>query len=142
MSDLLLIVTVAGERVALPPPVESVVELDTLIGSARGAACCRPLGSPQSSPDRHRLHAFAGVGQPMFRRHPRGGRRRAGRAPLRADRRPCGGRRGSDFRAGDGPRGDGPGWERVSRGMVETEEGPVLLIDIAALIAGVEAKAA
>jgi purine-binding chemotaxis protein CheW len=36
----------------------------------------------------------------------------------------------------------GPGWERVSKGMVETEEGPMLLIDIAALIAGVEAKAA
>ena len=26
----------------------------------------------------------------------------------------------------------GPGWERVSRGMVETEEGPMLLIDIVA----------
>jgi purine-binding chemotaxis protein CheW len=36
----------------------------------------------------------------------------------------------------------GPGWERVSKGMVETEEGPMLLIDIAGLIAGVEAKAA
>ena len=36
----------------------------------------------------------------------------------------------------------GPGWERVSKGMVETEEGPMLLIDIAALISGVEAKAA
>jgi purine-binding chemotaxis protein CheW len=36
----------------------------------------------------------------------------------------------------------GPGWERVSQGMVETEEGPLLLIDVAALIAGVEAKAA
>ena len=36
----------------------------------------------------------------------------------------------------------GPGWERVSRGMVETEEGPMLLIDIAALVGGIEAKAA
>jgi purine-binding chemotaxis protein CheW len=30
----------------------------------------------------------------------------------------------------------------VSQGMVETEQGPLLLIDVAALIAGVEAKAA
>jgi purine-binding chemotaxis protein CheW len=36
----------------------------------------------------------------------------------------------------------GPGWERVSEGMVETENGPLLLVDVAALIAGVEAKAA
>jgi purine-binding chemotaxis protein CheW len=34
------------------------------------------------------------------------------------------------------------GWERVSHGMVETEEGPLLLVDVAALIGGVEAKAA
>jgi purine-binding chemotaxis protein CheW len=28
------------------------------------------------------------------------------------------------------------GWERVSKGMVETDEGPLLLVDVAALIAG------
>ena len=36
----------------------------------------------------------------------------------------------------------GPGWERVSQGMVETEAGPLLLIDVAALVSGTEAKAA
>ena len=36
----------------------------------------------------------------------------------------------------------GPGWERVSRGMVETEQGPLLLVDVPALVAGVESKAA
>jgi purine-binding chemotaxis protein CheW len=36
----------------------------------------------------------------------------------------------------------GEGWERVSKGMVETEQGPILLIDIAALVSGVEVKAA
>jgi purine-binding chemotaxis protein CheW len=36
----------------------------------------------------------------------------------------------------------GDGWERVSLGMVETEAGPLLLVDVAALIAGAEAKAA
>ncbi len=36
----------------------------------------------------------------------------------------------------------GAGWERVSQGMVETETGPLLLVDVAALIAGAaEAKA-
>ena len=36
----------------------------------------------------------------------------------------------------------GAGWERVSQGMVETEQGPLLLVDVAALIAGAETKAA
>ena len=37
----------------------------------------------------------------------------------------------------------GAGWERVAQGMVETETGPLLLVDVAALIAGTaEAKAA
>jgi len=36
----------------------------------------------------------------------------------------------------------GEGWERVSAGLVETESGPLLLVDVAALIAGAEAKAA
>jgi purine-binding chemotaxis protein CheW len=36
----------------------------------------------------------------------------------------------------------GPGWERVAEGMIETETGPLLLVDVAALIAGVERQAA
>jgi purine-binding chemotaxis protein CheW len=36
----------------------------------------------------------------------------------------------------------GHGWERVSKGMVETEVGPLLLIDVEALVSGVEARAA
>jgi purine-binding chemotaxis protein CheW len=37
----------------------------------------------------------------------------------------------------------GAGWERVTKGMVDTESGPLLLVDVAALIAGTaEAKAA
>jgi purine-binding chemotaxis protein CheW len=36
----------------------------------------------------------------------------------------------------------GPGWERASKGMVETEQGPLLLVDVPALVAGTEAKAA
>jgi purine-binding chemotaxis protein CheW len=36
----------------------------------------------------------------------------------------------------------GDGWERVCEGMVETENGPLLLVDVAALIGGVDCKAA
>ena len=36
----------------------------------------------------------------------------------------------------------GPGWERVSQGMVETENGPLLLVDVAALIAGSRSQSA
>ena len=66
MSDLLLIVTVAGERVALPAAsVESVVELD-LDPVPRAAPHVAGLSALRSrGPDRHRLHAFAGVAQPI-----------------------------------------------------------------------------
>ncbi|MEO7601858.1 MAG: chemotaxis protein CheW [Sphingomicrobium sp.] len=30
------------------------------------------------------------------------------------------------------------GWERVARGMVETETGPILVVDVAALVAGAD----
>jgi purine-binding chemotaxis protein CheW len=33
----------------------------------------------------------------------------------------------------------GPGWERVSSGMVETDEGALLLIDVEGLVAGPDA---
>ena len=36
----------------------------------------------------------------------------------------------------------GDGWERVSGGMVETETGPLLVVDVAALVAGAERQAA
>ena len=36
----------------------------------------------------------------------------------------------------------GEGWERVSLGMIDTETGPLLLVDVGALIAGSEVKAA
>jgi purine-binding chemotaxis protein CheW len=34
----------------------------------------------------------------------------------------------------------GDGWERVSQGMVETETGPLLLVDVAAIISGSSAE--
>ena len=41
--------------------------------------------------------------------------------------------------AGQVPGGFGPEWSRVARGMIETMTGPALLIDLAALIAGPDA---
>jgi len=35
----------------------------------------------------------------------------------------------------------GPGWERASKGMVETEDGPMLLLDIDSLIIGPASEA-
>lgn len=44
--------------------------------------------------------------------------------------------------AGQVPGGFGPEWSHVARGMIETMAGPALLIDLAALIAGPEAARA
>ena len=95
MNELLLIVTIAGSRVALPAAaVESVVELDG-----------------------HHYALIVDVVEDVVEAL-------SDPSPVRAAM--------------------GSGWERASKGMVETEEGPLLLIDIEALVAGgaVEARAA
>jgi purine-binding chemotaxis protein CheW len=145
MNALLLIVTIAGQRVALPADaVESVVELDTLIPVPRAAPhvaglsalrsrvltvidCMRSLelGATESvggvreaavvELDGHHYALLVDLVEDVVEA-------RSGPAPVRAAM--------------------GPGWERVSSGMVETEAGPLLVVNIAALIAGVEAKAA
>lgn len=147
MNELLLIVTIAGSRVALPAAaVESVVELDTLIPVPRAPAhvaglsalrsrvltvidCVRSLelGSSDCSDgireaavvelEGHHYALIVDVVEDVVEAL-------SDPSPMRAAM--------------------GSGWERVSRGMVETEEGPLLLVDIEALIAGssVEARAA
>ena len=145
MNELLLVVTVAGQRVTLPAAsVESVVELDTLIAVPRAAPhiaglsalrsrvltvidCMRALelGVTDMSDGIHEAavveldgHHYALLVDSVedvveARSDP---------SPLRAAM--------------------GPGWEAVSLGLVETDEGPLLLVDVAALIEGVEARAA
>lgn len=145
MSELLLIVTIAGERVAFPAKaVESVVELDALIAVPRAAShvaglsalrsrvltvidCMRSLelGVTDRSDgireaavveiDGHHYALIVDLVEDV----------------VEALSEP------TVVRAAMGR-----GWERVSLGMVETEGGPLLLVDIAALIGGVEAKAA
>ena len=145
MNALLLIVTIAGERVALPSTaVESVVELDALIPVPRAAPhvaglsalrsrvltvidCMRSLelGATDCSDgireavvvelDGHHYALMVDLVEDVVESL-------SEPATVRASM--------------------GEGWERISDGMVETETGPLLLVDVAALIAGAEAKAA
>ena len=145
MNELLLIVTIAGQRIALPAAaVESVVELDTLIPVPRAAAhvaglsalrsrvltvidCMRSLelGATDCSDgireaavvelDGHHYALLVDAVEDVIEAL-------GDPSPVRAAM--------------------GSGWERVSKGMVETEAGPLLLVDVAALVSGAEAKAA
>jgi purine-binding chemotaxis protein CheW len=145
MSMLLLVVTIAGEQVALPADaVEAVVELDTLIPVPRAAPhvaglsalrsrvltvidCMRSLdlGVTDCSDgireaavvelDGHHYALIVDMVQDVVEAQ-------SDPVPVRAAM--------------------GPGWERVAQGMVESEIGPLLLVDVAALVAGLEAKAA
>jgi purine-binding chemotaxis protein CheW len=145
VNELLLVVTIAGERVALPAAaVESVVELDTLIPVPRAAPhvaglsalrsrvltvidCMRSieLGTTECSDgireavvvelDGHHYALLVDLVEDV----------------VEALSEPVAVRAAM-----------GPGWERISQGMVETESGPLLVVDVAALIGGAEAKAA
>lgn len=145
MNELLLVVTVAGQRVALPSAaVESVVELDALIPVPRAAPhvaglsalrsrvltvidCMRSLelGVTDCSDgireavvvelDGHHYALLVDLVEDVVETL-------SDPAPLRAAM--------------------GAGWERIAQGMVETEAGPLLVVDVAALVAGAEAKAA
>jgi len=145
VNELLLVVTIAGERVALPAvAVESVVELDTLIPVPRAAShvaglsalrsrvltvidcmCSLDLGATDCSDgireaavvelDGHHYALIVDQVEDVVEAL-------SDAAPIRAAM--------------------GEGWERVCKGMVETETGPLLLVDIAALVAGTDVKAA
>ena len=145
MNPLLLVVTIGGQRVALPSDaVESVVELEALIPVPRAAPhvaglsalrsrvltvidCMRSLdlGATDCSDgvreaavvelDGHHYALIVDLVEDVVEAL-------SDPAPVRAAM--------------------GEGWERVSAGLVETETGPLLLVDVAALIVGVEAKAA
>ena len=145
MSELLLVVTIADERVALPSTaVESVVELDTLIPVPCAAPhvaglsalrsrvltvidCRRSLelGETDCSDgireaavvelDGHHYALLVDLVEDVIEAL-------SEPVPVRAAM--------------------GAGWERAALGMVETEDGPLLVVDVAALVAGPEARAA
>ena len=141
MNELLLVVRIAGQRVALPAArIESVVELDTLIPVPRAAdhvaglsalrsrvltvICCRrSLGLPMpeiqddileaavTEVDGHHYALIVDGVEDVLEATD-------DPTPVRAAM--------------------GEGWERVSSGMVETEEGALLLVDVERLVAGPE----
>ena len=146
MNELLLVVVIAGERVALPAAtVDAVVELDTLIPVPCAAPhvaglsalrsrvltvidCKRSLELGESDRtggireaavvdfDGHHYALIVDLVEDVVEAL-------SDAAPMRAAM--------------------GAGWERVCQGMVDTETGPLLLVDVAALISGTpEAKAA
>jgi purine-binding chemotaxis protein CheW len=148
MNELLLIVSIAGSRVALPAAaVESVVELDALIAVPRAPDhvaglsalrsrvltvidCQRALELGVTELNDGNLHEAAVV---ELDGHHYALTVDAVEDVVEAMSEP------TPIRAAMGA-----GWERVSKGMVETEEGPLLLVDIAAIVAGPgsEARAA
>ena len=145
MNELLLIVSISGSRVALPAAeVESVVELESLIPVPRAPAhlaglsalrsrvltvidCQRSLERGSTDLNDGQLHEAAGV---EVDGHHYALTVDAVEDVVAALSEPA------PIRAAMGG-----GWERVSKGMVETEEGPLLLVDIAAVIAGPGAEA-
>ena len=143
MNELLLIASIAGSRVALPAAsVESVVELEALIAVPRAPAHVAGLSALRSRVltviDTQRS---LGLGESDCN----DGIREAAVVEIDGhhyalivdsveDVVEC----LSEPVAVRAAMGDG--WERASLGMVETEEGPLLLIDIAALVSGVPSE--
>ena len=138
MNELLLIVSIAGGRVAFPAAkVESVVELDALSPVPRAPAHVAGLSALRSrvltvidcqrslelgSTDLSGLREAAVV---EIEGHHYALTVDAVEDVVEALSDPV------PVRAAMGA-----GWERVGLGMIETEEGPLLLVDIDALIAG------
>ena len=138
MNQLLLIVTIAGSRVAFPAAkVESVVELDALSPVPRAAAHVAGLSALRSrvltvidcrrslelgATDLSGLHEAAVV---EVDGHHYALTVDAVEDVVEALSEPQPVRATMEA-----------GWERVGLGMIESEEGPLLLIDIDALIAG------
>ena len=138
MNQLLLIVTIAGSRVAFPAErVESVVELEGLSPVPRAAPHVAGLSALRSrvltvidcqrslelgATDLSGLHEAAVV---EVDGHHYALTVDAVEDVVEALSDPLVVRAAMEA-----------GWERVGLGMIETEEGPLLLIDIDALIAG------
>ena len=141
MSTLLLIVSIAGERVALPSSeVESVVELDGVVPVPRAAAHVAGLSALRS---RVLTVIDAKRSLELGDSECADGIREAVVAELDGHHYALIVDDVEDVvEALSEPtpvRGTmQAGWERVAVGMVETESGPILLVDVAALVAGAE----
>ena len=139
MTGLVVIVEVAGRRAALrTAEVQSVVELETISPVPRAPAFVLGLTALRSS-TLTVVDAAAAIGLPAHG-PPEAGARAAivdhagHRYALVVDEI-------DDVAEALGdpspvPGEAGPGWERVSQGLIETDRGPALLIDLGTLLAG------
>jgi purine-binding chemotaxis protein CheW len=142
MSELLLIATIAGERVAIPAAaVESVVEIEAIspvpqspphvagLAALRSRVltvidCCASLELSAEAPRRETIvvevdgHPYALLVDTVEDVFEYSGKVRPIRTSVRR------------------------GWRRVAQGMVETPQGLMLLIDCDAILAGPAAEAA
>jgi purine-binding chemotaxis protein CheW len=140
MNELLLVVSIAGSRVAFPAAlVESVVELEALIPVPRAASHVAGLSALRSrvlTVIDCRLSLDLGATELVdgeiheaavveLDGHHYALTVDAVEDVVEALSEPV------QLRASMGG-----GWERVSNGIVETEQGPLLLVDMAGLIAG------
>lgn len=143
MNELLLIVTIAGSRVAIPATqVEGVVELDSLIPVPRAAAHVAGLSALRSrvlTVIDCKASLDLGVTET-------GAVREAAIVELDGHHYALLVDMVEDVvEALSSPTvvraAMVAGWARVALGMIETEAGPLLLVDVAALIGGPEIRA-
>lgn len=139
MSALLLVVEIAGERVALPSSdTESVVELDTLIPVPRAAPHVAGLSALRSRVltviDAKRSLELGDTDCSDGIREAVVVELDGHHYALLVDQVEDVVESQSEPTAVRGAME--AGWERVARGMVETEMGPILLVDVAALVSG------
>jgi len=144
MNELLLMCLIAGRRAAIPAAeVQSVIEIDDItpipgvpayirgLTALRSQAltvidCRVALGFESSTEISGQRAAVVDVEGHLY-------------ALLVDEAYDVGDARSEPI---DVPGGFGPGWQAAARCMVETEGGPTLLIDIAAIVAGPVAQAA
>ena len=138
MNELLLMCTIAGRRAAIPAiEVQSVIEVENItpipgtpdfilgLTALRSQAltvidCSLALGLDQTSEDSDRRAAVVEIEGHLY-------------ALLVEEAHDVGEARSEPVAV---PGGFGEGWQRAARGMVETDGGPTLLVDIGQLISG------
>ena len=138
MNELLLMCTIAGRRAAIPAiEVQSVIEVENItpipgtpdfilgLTALRSQAltvidCSLALGLEQTSEDSDRRAAVVEIEGHLY-------------ALLVEEAHDVGEARSEPVAV---PGGFGEGWQRAARGMVETDGGPTLLVDIGQLISG------
>ena len=113
MNELLLMCLIAGRRAAIPAiRVQSVIEIDDITPIPGVPSFIRGLTALRSQ-------ALTVIDCPVAL-----------------------GFTGRQDTSGQVPGGFGEGWQAAARGMVETDGGPTLLIDVEALVSGPIAQAA